>query len=72
MPGGRNIRIWARTVLVLAVALLAGSLLRAPAGLTLAAERGGVSFELKAAFVRVAFDIGQKCSISNRCLGVLA
>ena len=72
MPGGPNTRLWARTVLLLALGLAAASAFRAPAGLHFATEKGGLSFELKAAFVRIAFDIGQKCSISDKCGGALA
>ena len=72
MPSGPNTRIWARTVLLLALALVAATAMRGPAGLSLVAGRGAVAFEFKAAFVRVAFDFGQKCSISDRCGGLLA
>lgn len=72
MPSGPNTRIWARTVMLLALALTAAAAFRAPAGLSLAAGKGGMSFEFKAAFVRIAFDIGQKCSISDKCGGLLA
>ncbi|MES2444858.1 MAG: hypothetical protein V4574_18700 [Pseudomonadota bacterium] len=67
MPGGHNTKIWARTVVMLGAALLAAMVCRAPTGLSLAAQKGGISFELKAAFVRIAFDIGQKCSITDKC-----
>jgi hypothetical protein len=59
-------------VLLLAFALTAASAMRAPAGLSFVAGKGGMAFEFKAAFVRIAFDIGQKCSISDRCGGLLA
>lgn len=72
MPSGPNIKIWARMVLLLGLALTAATAFRAPAGLSLVAGKGGLSFEFKAAFVRIAFDIGQKCSISDRCGGLLA
>jgi len=67
-----NTRIWARTVMLLAVALLAATATRSPAGLTFNTRNGGLQFEAKAAFVRIAFDIGQKCSISDRCLALAA
>lgn len=72
MPSGPNTKIWARTVLLLALALAAATAFRAPAGLTLSTGKGTMAFEFKAAFVRIAFDIGQKCSISNRCGGLPA
>jgi hypothetical protein len=72
MPGGPNTKTWARTVVLLALALTAATAFRAPAGLRFVTERGGLSFEVKAAFVRIAFDIGQKCSISDKCLGIAA
>jgi hypothetical protein len=72
MPSGGNSKIWARTVLILALALTAGVAFRAPAGLRFTANKGVVAFELKAAFVRVAFDFGQKCSISDRCGDAIA
>jgi hypothetical protein len=72
MPSGANTKIWARTVLILALMLTAGVAFRAPAGLSLTTGKGGVAFEFKAAFVRIAFDFGQKCSISDRCGGLLA
>jgi len=71
MPSAPNTKIWARTVLLLALALTAATAFRAPAGLSLVANKGGVSFELKAAFIRIAFDIGQKCSISDKCSKML-
>lgn len=67
-----NTRIWARTVMLLAVALLGATAMRSPAGLTFSARNGGLQFEAKAAFVRIAFDIGQKCSISDKCLALAA
>jgi hypothetical protein len=72
MPSGPNTKIWARTVLLLALVLTAGAAFRAPAGLSFVAGKGGMAFEFKAAFVRIAFDIGQKCSISDKCGGLLA
>ena len=72
MPGGGNTRIWARTVLILALALTAGAAFRAPAGLSFTSGKGMMAFEFKAAFVRIAFDFGQKCSISDKCSGLLA
>ena len=72
MPSGGNSKIWARTMLILALALAAGVASRAPAGLSFTSGKGTVAFEFKAAFVRIAFDFGQKCSISDRCGGLLA
>lgn len=73
MQGGANIRMWGRTVLLLAAALLAASTFSSQsAGLELAVNDHGVKFELKAAFVRIAFDIGQSCSKSDSCGGLLA
>lgn len=72
MPSGQNTKIWARTVVLLALALTAGMALRAPAGLSLSTGNGAVAFEFKAAFVRIAFDFGQKCSISDKCGASLA
>ena len=67
-----NTKIWARTVMLLAVALLGAAAMRSPAGFSFSAGNGGVQFEAKAAFVRIAFDIGQKCSISDKCLSLIA
>lgn len=71
MRGGP--RIEARRVLLLAavclfmlVAFRPGSM-----GLRLAVNRDGVSFLFKAASVDIAFDIGQACSESNSCGGLL-
>lgn len=72
MPSGPNTRIWARTVLLLGLALVAAAAFRAPAGLSFTAGKGAIAFEFKAAFVRIAFDFGQKCSISDRCGALLA
>lgn len=68
MPSGPNTKIWARTVLILALALTGGAAFSAPAGLSFTSGKGAMAFEFKAAFVRIAFDFGQKCSISDRCL----
>ena len=68
MPGGSDMKMWARTVMVLAGALLAATMLQmGPGRLALATSKSGVSFELKAAFVTIAFDIGQECSKMNNC-----
>ena len=68
MPGETNMKMWARTVMMLAGALLAASMLHTgPAGLALSTSKGGVGFELKTAVVTVAFDIGQECSKMNNC-----
>lgn len=72
MPSGRDTKLWARTVLLLGTALMAATAFRAPAGLTFDTSNGGLRFEAKAAFLRIAFDIGQKCSISDRCTVVTA
>lgn len=73
MQGGPNIRMWGRTVLLLAAALFAAiSFSAQPAGLQFAVSNNGVKFELKAAFVRIAFDIGHSCSKSDSCGGLLA
>ncbi len=72
MPSGPNTKIWARTVLLLGLALTAVTAFRAPAGFSFASDRGAMSFELKGAFVRIAFDIGQECSISDKCSGLAA
>ena len=68
MKNRPGLRIWARTVVILAAVLLAASLFRVqPAGLDLAVTERGLSFELKSAFIKIAFDIGQECSKSNSC-----
>ena len=68
MQDGNRLRIWTRAVVLLGAALLGASMLRSqPAGLDLAVTERGLSFELKAAFIMIAFDIGQKCSNSNSC-----
>ncbi|MDF7774495.1 hypothetical protein P1X14_04485 [Sphingomonas sp. AOB5] len=60
-------------MLLLAAALLAAmSFSTQSAGLQLAVTNHGVKFELTAAFVRIAFDIGQSCSKSDSCGGLLA
>ncbi|MEN3747881.1 hypothetical protein TPR58_11940 [Sphingomonas sp. HF-S3] len=62
MPDKPTIRNWGKTVLVLAAALSAAvSLGMQESGMTLAMQRGGVSVELRAAFVTLAFDIGRNC-----------
>jgi hypothetical protein len=59
---------WVRTVMVLAGALLAATLASpGPSGLAFSSSKDGVSFEMKAAFVSIAFDIGQECAKMNTC-----
>jgi hypothetical protein len=36
-------------------------------GLRLAVDQRGLSFQMKAMFVKIAFDIGQKCSKADTC-----
>lgn len=69
MPGRPNNQLWGRIVLLLAVALLVLSLFRGgePAGMKLAADGRGLSFELRTAFINLAFDIGQSCPKSDTC-----
>ena len=68
MSGEPKIRNWARTVVILAAALLALTHFRAPSpGVNLALGERGMSFSLTAAFVSVAFEIGHSCSESNSC-----
>jgi hypothetical protein len=53
---------WGKTVLVLAAALTAAVSFGAQeSGVTLAVQPGGMSVELRAAFVTLAFDIGRDC-----------
>lgn len=62
MPDGTKMKQWAQTVMVLATILLAATLTQmAPASLAFRSDKAGTSFEMKAAFVTIAFDIGQKC-----------
>ena len=66
MQDGSGLRIWARTVVLLAAVLLAASVFRPQAtGLDLAVSERGLSFEFRAVFIKIAFDIGQECSKSN-------
>ena len=59
---------WARMVVVLAGALLATTLANpGPSGLAFSSSKAGTSLHLKAAFVTVAFEIGQECSKMNSC-----
>lgn len=53
---------WGKTVLVLAAALTAAVSFGArESGVTLAVQPSGMSVELRAAFVTLAFDIGRDC-----------
>lgn len=66
MQDGNRVRMWARTVMVLAAVLLAATQFRAgTTGFDLAINERGLQFELKSAFIRLAFDIGQQRPISN-------
>lgn len=66
MQDGHSMKRWARTVVILAAALVAISQFRAPAtGLDLAITERGLAFELKSGFINIAFDIGRMCPISN-------
>lgn len=68
MQDGHRLRSRARTVVLLAVVLLAVSQFRVErAGLNLAVTERGLSFELKSAFISIAFVFGQECSKSNSC-----
>ena len=62
MSGRPNINQWARMVLLLGGALLIASVYSntsAPAGMQLAVDGQGLSFELRTAFINIAFEIGQ-------------
>jgi hypothetical protein len=73
MRGNGHSGMMGRGVLLIALALLALTALRPPAlGLNLTINRAGTSFELKALFVKIAFDFGQSCSKSNTCPGIKA
>ncbi len=68
MQDGNRLRSWARTVVLLAVVLLAVSQFRVErTGVNLAVTERGLTFKLTSAFIRIAFDIGQECSKSNSC-----
>ena len=68
MSDGPKIRNWARTVMVLAGALLAVSLANSgPTALAFSTSKSGMSLSLKAAFVTIAFDIGQECAKADTC-----
>jgi hypothetical protein len=68
MPDGSRLRLWARTVVLLAAVLLAVSLFRArPAGLDLAVNQRGLSFQFRVALIKIAFDFGQECSKADSC-----
>lgn len=66
MSGDAKGGIRAKAMLLLAVVVIAFTALRAPAALHFAAGKGAVSFELRTGLVRIAFDIGRECSISDR------
>lgn len=66
MQAGNRVKMWARTVLVLAAVLLAVAQFRGSStGFDLAINERGLQFELKSAFIRLAFDIGQQRPIPN-------
>jgi hypothetical protein len=66
MPDKPTIRNWGKTVLVLAAALTAAvSFGTHESGMTLAVQPGGMSIELRAGAVTMAFDIGRKCPKSD-------
>ncbi|MCW3849439.1 hypothetical protein OF829_19555 [Sphingomonas sp. LB-2] len=68
MMDANKLRLWARTVVMLAAILLAVSLYRAqPAGMDLAVNERGLSFQFRVALLNIAFDIGQHCPESNSC-----
>ena len=72
MSGMPDKRIWARMALLLGGALLLlTSLHGSSGGLRLAVTQEGVSFKLEAAFVKIAFDIGQSCSKTDNCRKML-
>jgi hypothetical protein len=66
MPEGNDMKLWVRTVMMLAGVLLAVSFVQAgPAALALSTGKAGTSLHFSAAFVTIAFDIGQECSKTN-------
>ena len=72
MPGRPDKRMWAKMALLLCGALLVLTSFRGTSGgLRLAVTQEGVSFKLDAAFIKIAFDIGQSCSKSDSCRKML-
>ena len=58
-------------LLIAAFFLVLVSFRPSPMGVRLAVEDGGVSFLLKASTVKIAFDIGQACSKTDSCSGLI-
>jgi len=68
MMDDQKMKNWARMVVVLAGVLLAATLANPGAsGLAFSSSKEGTSLRLKAAFVTIAFDIGQECAKMNSC-----
>jgi hypothetical protein len=68
MSGGSKLRSWGKMAALVCAALLAFTMLRpGPSGMRLAIDRGGVSFNLDIAFIKIAFDFGQSCSKTDSC-----
>jgi hypothetical protein len=69
MPSRPNIGTWARMVLLLGGVLLIMTALRSggPGEMALAVDGQGLSFELRTAFINLAFDIGQSCPKTDTC-----
>ena len=68
MMDGSKLKLWARTVMALAAVLLAASLFRPQtAGMNLAVDQRGLSFQFRVALLSIAFDIGQECSKADSC-----
>jgi hypothetical protein len=72
MSGKPDKGTWAKMALLLCgTLLLLTSLHGSSGGLRLAVTDEGVSFKLDAAFIKIAFDIGQSCSKTDSCRKML-
>lgn len=62
MPRGPSNEMAKGMVLIAAALLALVAFGAGPVGLRLAVDGKGMSFQMKAAFVKIAFEIGQACS----------
>ncbi len=61
MQNKQNLGMWTRVLVLIGAALLLLASVRGhePGGMQLAVDGQGLSFELRTAFINIAFDIGQ-------------